>query len=118
MQKKVFDFTDPKKWKSLEEKWRKKYVLTELAGGQVLECDEEAFDRIGDEFKFNYGKWRLALLKKSLKEPQLNEKQLTEMPASLLTFLLDQATRMNTIGAEERAFLLKLQRSATEADTT
>ena len=118
MKRKTLDFTDSKTFPWLDPKWRKKYVLTELSGGEVLECDEGAFERHGDEVKFSYEAWRILLLQKSMVQPKMSKKQLKSMPASLLTYLLDQATRLNTISREERDFLLKLQHSATEADTT
>jgi len=98
-------------------KYRGKYILRELSGAELLKCDEEAFERMGEEFQFNYRKWRLALLEQSLVQPKLSRKELEKLPAKLFSFLLDQATRLNTISVQERDFLLSQLQQEEEAST-
>lgn len=108
---KTFDFSEADRF---EKRWKQKYVLRELNGAEFLQCDEEAFEVMGDQLRFNYEKWRMALLSKSLVKPKSGVKQFKTMPASLLSFLLEQATKLNTITPEERLFLLKEQHLASE----
>jgi len=107
---KTFDFREG--FEDLEPKWRKIYKIQELNGAEILEIDNLALERTPEgEMNFDYSKWSLELLKRSLR-PKLSEAQLKSMPASLFTFLMDQARRLNSISAEERNFLFRAQHSA------
>jgi len=107
---KIFDFREG--FEDLDPKWRRVYKIRELNGAEILEIDDLALMRTPEgELNFDYSKWSLELLKRSLR-PKFSEAQLKSMPASLFTFLMDQARRLNSISAEERDFLFRAQRLA------